>query len=88
MSETKPTPHPQTGTSDSPAIANGDPSQAKDMVSSDKEAAVKHEQEDKYPPLPKVLLIMSSLYLANFLVALVRARHWPFSPSTIRKASR
>lgn len=75
MSETKPPTQSPGGTPDSPAVANGDASQAKDMVSTDKEAAVKHDQEEKYPPLPKVLLIMSSLYLANFLVALVCARH-------------
>jgi len=31
------------------------------------------EQEDQYPPFTKVLLIMSSLYLAMFLAALVGA---------------
>ncbi len=33
--------------------------------------AAKHE-DDEYPPLPKVVIIMIAVYLAMFLVALVR----------------
>jgi hypothetical protein len=35
--------------------------------------AAKHEDDDdEYPPLPKVVIIMIAVYLAMFLVALVR----------------
>lgn len=61
-----------------PTIGNGDQHDSKDMkpidasalASSDKQI---DEQEEKYPPFTTVLLIMLSLYLAMFLVALVRS---------------
>jgi hypothetical protein len=34
--------------------------------------AVKDEHEDEYPPFAKVVVIMTAVYLATFLVALVR----------------
>jgi hypothetical protein len=59
-------------------VDNGDQHGLKDMelieapalTSSEKQ---NDEQEDKYPPFTTVLLILLSLYLAMFLVALVRS---------------
>ncbi|KIV76910.1 hypothetical protein PV11_08760 [Exophiala sideris] len=71
MPDIKTPSHSPSGTSESPVDADAHHTQAKEMGSPDKVAVeTKNDQEDKYPPLPKVLLIMSSLYLANFLVAL------------------
>jgi hypothetical protein len=35
-------------------------------------AAVNDDEDDEFPPFAKVVLIMTALYLAMFLVALVR----------------
>ncbi|KAK4943234.1 hypothetical protein LTR10_017076 [Elasticomyces elasticus] len=64
MPDIKTPSHSPSRTAESPVDADAHHAQAKEMRSTEK------DQEDKYPPLPKVLLIMSSLYLANFLVAL------------------
>lgn len=43
-----------------------------DLEKADTPVVVKDEEEDEdYPPFPKVVMIMLALYLAMFLVALV-----------------
>ena len=42
-----------------------------DLEKADAPVVIKDEEDDEYPPFAKVVMIMTALYLAMFLVALV-----------------